>query len=250
MDLPASLTSVSVQRLTDAAYRTLKEQILKQAFMPGQRLNVDDLAGRLGMSRTPVKDALNALASEGLVEIIPRKGTFVAELSPEQIAEVFELRRALELLAAERLVERVTSDDLARLRTRLAVLDEPLVNGEDVDEHMRRNMAFHRLFVELAGNRKLIEVYEGLNIHIQIARVHAKWHNWQQRRHQERDEHLAIVRALEGRDGVRLAAAVTAHIRRSKQSLVEDLQSTIPSGRVEEEVGRLRRTEVRVSEAR
>ncbi|MDR7544893.1 MAG: GntR family transcriptional regulator [Armatimonadota bacterium] len=217
---------VPIQRLTDAAYRTLKAQILSQAFAPGQRLHLDDLAARLGMSRTPVKDALNALATEGLVDIVPRRGTFVASLSAETIAEVFELRRALELLAAELLVARVTDHQIVELRGLLAALDESAEG--DVDEHMRRNMAFHRAFVRMAGNRKLLEVYESLNVHIQIARVHARWQNWQQRRRQERDEHQAILKALEARDAARLAAAVDDHIRRAKRSLVEDLQSIGP----------------------
>jgi DNA-binding GntR family transcriptional regulator len=242
--------AVNVQRLTDAAYRTLKEQILTQAFAPGQRLNVDELAGRLGVSRTPVKDALNALANEGLVEIVPRKGTFVSELSAEMIAEVFELRRALELLAAELLVERVNDRDLERLRDHLAALDAPLAGSEDADEHLRRNLAFHRLFVDLAGNKTLLEMYEGLNAHIQIARVHARWHNWQQRRQQERDEHQAILRALEARDWPRLAAAVNAHIRRSKQSLIDDLGSTTVIPHRTEEVRSTGGTDVRVSHAR
>ena len=225
MDLPTTITPVTVQRLTDAAYRTLKDQILTQAFEPGQRLNVDELAGRLGMSRTPVKDALNALANEGLVEILPRKGTFVAGLSADTIAEVFELRRALELLAAELLVERVSDADIERLRDRLAALDAPLTAGADADEHLQRNLAFHRLFVELAGNRTLLEMYEELNAHIQIARVHARWQNWQQRRQQEREEHHAILRALSERNAGELATAVNAHIRRSQQSLVEDLRT-------------------------
>jgi DNA-binding GntR family transcriptional regulator len=218
-----SPAAVSVQRLTDAAYRILKAQILSQAFAPGQRLRVDDLAARLGMSRTPVKDALNALAAEGLVDIVPRRGTFVAGLSAETIAEVFELRRALELLAAESLVARVTDEEIAELKELLAALDDSA--QDDADEHMRRNMAFHRAFVRMAGNRKLLEVYESLNVHIQIARIHARWQNWQQRRPQEREEHQAILQALETRDAASLAAAVDAHIRRAKRSLVDDLQS-------------------------
>ncbi|MDR7521764.1 MAG: GntR family transcriptional regulator [Armatimonadota bacterium] len=245
IDASPLLLPINVQRLTDAVYRTLKEQILSQAFAPGQRLHVDVLAARLGVSRTPVKDALNALASEGLVEIIPRKGTFVAGISAEEIAEVFELRRALELLAAELLVARITDEGVRRLRDRLAVLDA--VDDGDVGEHMRRNMAFHRLFVQLAGNRRLFEIYESLNVHIQIARVHARRENWRQRRRQERQEHQAIMRALEARDGPGLAAAVNAHIQRSKRSLMEDLRSMAVTKPIEEGVGRHRRTEVRVS---
>lgn len=217
------LVPVNVQRLTDAVYRTLKEHILSKAFTPGQRLHVKVLAARLGVSRTPVKDALNALASEGLVEIIPRKGTFVAGISPEDIAEAFEVRRALELLAAELLVARISDEGVRRLRERLAALDA--VDDGNVAEHMRRNMAFHCLFVQLAGNRRLFQIYKALNVHIQIARVHARSENWAQRREQEREEHQAILRALEARDGPGLAAAVNAHIQRSKRSLMNDLRS-------------------------
>ncbi|MCL6552099.1 MAG: GntR family transcriptional regulator [Firmicutes bacterium] len=217
------LETLTVHRLADVVYRTLKEQILRQEFTPGQRLHVDRLARQLGVSRTPVKDALNALAREGLVEIVPRRGTFVAALSAQTIAELFDLRRALELLAAELLVARVTDTDLARLRARLAALDEPLDEDADVDEHMRRNLAFHRELVQLAGNRKLLEVYDSLNVHIQIARVHARGRDWRERRQQEREEHHAMLAALEARDPQRLAAAVDAHIRRAKHSLIQDL---------------------------
>jgi DNA-binding GntR family transcriptional regulator len=93
-------------------------------------------------------------------------------------------------------------------------------------------------------------MYEELNAHIQIARVHARWQNWQQRRQQERDEHQSILRALETRDWPRLAAAVNAHIRRSKQSLIEDLLSTTVSPHGTEEVGGARGVDVRVSHAR
>jgi DNA-binding GntR family transcriptional regulator len=237
----SSHLSVSVQRLTDAAYQALKNLILAKTLTPGQRLNVDDLAGQLGMSRTPVKDALNALATEGLVEILPRRGTFVAGLAPEEIAEVFELRRALELLAAELLIARITDEDLRRLRRHLSDLDEATAGG-DVDDHMRHNLAFHQLFVNLAGNRKLTELYEGLNVHIQIARIHARAGDWQQRRAQEQAEHRAIMEALEARDAQRLMEAVNAHIRRAKQSLADDLQK---------EVGdRLTRTNIPVPQER
>ena len=212
-----------MHRITDAVYRMLKSQILSQALAPGQRLHIDEIAANLGISRTPVKDALNTLAAEGLVKIVPRRGTFVAELSVETIAEVFDLRRALELLAAESLVTRVTEAEIAQLEALLTALDRCPKN--DVEEHMRRNMAFHRKFIELAGNRKLLEVYDSLNVHIQIARIHARVKNWQQRAQQEQKEHHAILKALKSRDMKQLAAAVNDHIRRAKQSLLEDMKS-------------------------
>lgn len=229
--MPSSpLPLMNAQRLTDAVYRTLKERILAQTFVPGERLNIEEITTQLGVSRTPVKDALNMLAIEGLVEIVARKGTFVATLSAQEIAEVFEVRRALELLAAETVVERITDQDLAQLRARLAALEESMRQGGDAEEHMRRNMAFHRLLVELAGNRKLLELYDGLNVHIQIARVHARGQDWKGRREQEHAEHVEILNALAARDANRLAAALNAHIRRAKEALIQDLQATRAAG--------------------
>jgi DNA-binding GntR family transcriptional regulator len=224
--MPASpvLPTLSVQRLTDTVYRTLKEQILARTFPPGRRLKVDELADQLGVSRTPLKDALNLLAAEGLVEIVPRRGTFVSGVSAADIAEVFEIRRALELLAAEALVERITPDGLASLRAELSAV--PRAGDQaDAGEHMRRNLAFHQRFVELAGNRRLAELYDGLRAHIQIGRVHARRTDWRARLRQEQAEHQEILAALAGRDTARLRAAVDSHIKRAKASLIRDLEA-------------------------
>ncbi len=218
------LPTLTVQRLTDTVYRTLKEQILARTFLPGHRLKVDELAEQLGVSRTPLKDALNLLASEGLVEIVPRRGTFVSDVSAADIAEVFEIRRALELLAAETLAERITPDQLAALRAELHALPRA-GDHADASEHMRRNLAFHQRFVELAGNRRLIELYEELRAHIQIGRVHARRTDWRARLRQEQVEHEEILAALEARDAARLRAAVDSHIKRAKASLIRDLES-------------------------
>lgn len=225
MPSPPDFPALNVQRLTDAVYRSLKERILSRAFAPGHRLKTDELAVQMGVSRTPLKDALNALASEGLVEIIPRKGTFVIGLSATDIAEVFEIRRALELLAAEVLVERVVDEEIVDLRGHLAALEQA---GErkDAAGHMKRNLAFHQLFVRLAGNRRLVELYENLGAHIQIGRVHARRANWQDRLRQEKAEHGEILAALEARDRARLVAAVNVHIKRAKESLIQDIKAS------------------------
>jgi DNA-binding GntR family transcriptional regulator len=220
-----SLPPMNSQRLADAVYAILREHILARAFAPGERLDIQEISRQLKVSRTPVKDALNKLASEGLVEVVPRKGTFVATLSPDEVVEVFEVRRALELLAAELLVGRVSEEDLAQVRTRLNDLEKSFRRGVDAEEHMRRNMAFHRLLVELSGNRTLLKVYDGLNVHIQIARIHASGQQWKDRAQQEHEEHVEIVDALAARDFNRLAAALDAHIRRAKQALIQDLQT-------------------------
>ena len=104
---------LSRQRASDSVYEALRSAILSRSFAPGQRLNVHELAAELGVSLTPVKDALTRLEAEALIEIRPRSGTFVTAMSPDDVAEAFEIRCALECLAAEKALARATAADIA-----------------------------------------------------------------------------------------------------------------------------------------
>ena len=108
-----ALPSLQAKRLTDTVYTLLREQILSGAFAPGERLNVEALAHQLNISQTPLKGALALLVNDGLVEVQPRRGTFIAQVSPRQISELVAIRRALELLAAETILDHVTPEDIA-----------------------------------------------------------------------------------------------------------------------------------------
>src|SRR3954447_23302083 len=95
------IVALNTERLTDTVYGILHDRILSGAFRPGDKLNVDQLAQQLNISQTPIKGALALLAAEGLVQIQPRRGTFVTELAENEIADVSAIRVALETLAAE-----------------------------------------------------------------------------------------------------------------------------------------------------
>jgi DNA-binding GntR family transcriptional regulator len=180
------------------------------------------------VSRTPVHEALVLLASEGLVDVIPRKGTFVSELTVRDVAETMEVRRALELLACETALQHAQPGDIIAL-SRLIDDMEKLVseNSEDnhdvVKAHYEKNMEFHQRLVALSKNRLLTDMYQGLNAHLKIARAHIKAEKWKMRLPQERKEHQMIVKALEAKDLTQLRVALDAHLRRSKDSLIEDL---------------------------
>src|SRR5215207_8491481 len=94
------------ERASDAVYQILRDSILTHVFEPGERLNVLELAEKLDVSQTPLKEAVNRLAAEGLIEIYPRIGTYVTDISPTVLAETFEIRTALECLAAEKALEK------------------------------------------------------------------------------------------------------------------------------------------------
>jgi len=229
------LRRLTRKRATDEVYENLRDAILNRLFKPGERLQVDEIAERLGVSLTPVRHAVQQLATEGLIEIKPRSGTFVATLSLEEIEATFDVRIALECLAAEKVIERVRPADLQKLEDLLEVLRRPVGNEEALRKHEKANSELHQLLIEAAGNRRLTEIYKGLNAHLTIARIHAAERNGEpgpqpaqeiaQRFAAEQAEHDEIVAALRAKDLARMQAAVRKHIGRAKESLMNAWQS-------------------------
>lgn len=213
--------ALAQERLTDTVYSLLHERILRGVFRPGEKLNVDQLAQQLNVSPTPIKGALALLAAEGLVEIQPRRGTFVAYISEDDINEVLAIRKALELLAAETVCDHVTPAELDRLNA----LARQIEQATDVEAHFRTNAEFHQRLVELSGNRKLGELYRQLHAHIHIALIHSGSTTWRERAASEAVEHRAIIAAIERRDTDSLKRAVTQHLMRSRTSLLSDISS-------------------------
>jgi len=210
-------------RASDSVFTVLRESILTRVFSPGDRLDVKVLAGELGVSPTPVKDAINRLAHEGLIDVRPRSGTFVVELTLQAVVETFQIRRALECLAAETLVERLTPELLKRFTRLIEDLERPLKSDADHTAHERANAALHALIVEASGNRRLYEIYSSLDAHLTIARLHARRRPSTQRLAQERQEHRVILAALKARDADKLTRVLGDHIRRAGQALMDDV---------------------------
>jgi DNA-binding GntR family transcriptional regulator len=208
------------QRASDSVYEALRHAILSSTFQPGQRLHVHDLAAQLGVSLTPVKDALTRLEAEALIEVRPRSGTFVTAVSPDDIRETFEIRCALECLAGEKAAEHAGPEDVARLRG----IADSIARPSDDGTHGASNVEFHKSIIDLAGSQRLKDLYEALDAHIQIARIHLGHRDWTTRLEREHAEHLAIVDAIAARDRQAVTEALRAHILRAADSLVRDLR--------------------------
>ncbi len=219
------LTKLKRERALDSVHSALKDAILNSVLRPGERLDVGDIAAELGVSLTPVRNAVELLTKEGLVEVRPRSGTFVASVSVEDVSETFEIRCALECLAAEKAVDTLSDNELKRLRSLLDALAKPVRTAKDQKAHQDRNAEFHLIFLQAAGNRKLIDMYNELNANIKIARIHAGEADWLERLEQEQREHEAIVEAAEARDAGLLIKAVRNHIVRARDSLVAAVNS-------------------------
>lgn len=219
------LPTLSRQRTSDSVYDALRHAILSRKFAPGQRLNVHELAAELGVSLTPVKDALTRLDAEALIYIRPRSGTFVTAVSPDDVAEAFDIRCALECLAAEKALALATPDDVAQLRALAGQIGAPAEGEAGRLTHATRNIEFHKRVVALSDSRRLVQMYESLDAHIQIARIHLGHDDWKTRLDLERAEHMAIVDALGNRDSAALVSALRHHILRAAASLVRDLRN-------------------------
>jgi DNA-binding GntR family transcriptional regulator len=209
----------------DAVYEALREGILSHLFKPAERLHVDVLSEKLGVSLTPVRNAIQQLAAEGLVEIRPRSGTFVANLSVQDVEETFEIRSALECLAAEKAAVLIEPAELGRLRQLLASMNQPIRNAEGRKAHESDNSEFHRIIIQASRNRRLQEIYESLNAHLKIARIHGSEESWRNRLEEEQAEHVQMVAALENRDVDRVVTTLRKHIYRAKDALVASLHA-------------------------
>lgn len=214
------LARINHQRASDEVYQALRQAILTHVFRPGERLQIPDIAAKLGVSLTPVRQAIQQLAVEGLIEIQPRSGTYVATISAEDIEETFDLRCALECLAAEKAVERITPEQLARMGELAAALALEAQDETALRQHEANNYEFHAILIRASGNKRLAEMHESLKANIQIARVHLAEGYRGGRFEQERAEHEEIYAALQARDAQRLQAALRQHILRAKQSLI------------------------------
>lgn len=206
-------------QVREAVYRHLKDLLLSGRFAPGERLSEPLLAQELGVSRTPVREALMRLAEEGLVELVPGRGARVRIFSPEEVEEVYGVRALLEGEAAREAALRATPWELADLEARLKAIDE--APPEDYPEQMRRDLEFHRALVRLSGNKTLYRLYEDLLSSLALVRSTLPTLSQEET---TRKEHQAILEALRRRDPEGAKRVVEAHVYRFRDLVVTRLR--------------------------
>lgn len=199
--------------MTDAAgraYHWLRERIVSARFKPGSRLSEQDIAAEMGVSRTPVHQAVCKLADEQLVDIRPRAGTYVARVVPESLEEALLIRGALELMVAEKAAERASTEAIARLRAVLARQVEA-ANASDVTRFRECGDAFHAALAEAAGLPGVWPLVRQPKTHLD--RYRALVAPYPSRMTAALVEHGDILRAIESRKPGRAAQAMRTHLR-------------------------------------
>ena len=207
--------------LRDVVFNTLRQAILKGELKPGERLMEIQLANKLGVSRTPVREAIRKLELEGLVLMIPRKGAEVAEITRQDMEDVLEVRTALEELAVKDACDHITDAQLSELKKASNEFKKALLEGKDLVTCADADMHFHDVILSATNNRRLIQMLN--NLREQMYRYRMEYLKDERTHKTLIEEHDAIRRALKKHDKVKAGAAIRVHIDNQKRSILESL---------------------------
>ncbi len=196
-------------RLYGTAVAELRRLIATGRIPAGQRLRERELCESLGISRTPLREAIRTLGTEGLVTLLPNRGAVVSELDVEEVAQLYQVVCALETLAAGLAMERITDEQIAEIGMHHYRLVRHQLRGE-LDGYFEANQAVHRSLVEISGNDVLLSVWDMLAVRVNRARyqTNLKPERWAQATR----EHEAIFQAIRERDRPRVVELLRDHL--------------------------------------
>ncbi|MER9947204.1 GntR family transcriptional regulator [Mesorhizobium sp. M0047] len=200
----------------DLAYNGIIDLVLKRELRPGERTSVYLLVDRLQIGRTPVREAINRLQSEGFLSVAGRSGTVVNQIDRVQASQLFALRLTLETFAADYAVRNVTGEDLQNL----TVAVEKLGSAGSSADFVRANTEFHSAIVALAANPTLMRFYAQLQIQLHVVSYLAERGPDAEAATARHREHLDILAALVDRDADALKAALKSHIRTTERAIL------------------------------
>ena len=195
--------------LRDFVFNTLRQAILKGELAPGERLMEIQLADRLGVSRTPIREAIRKLELEGLVLMIPRKGAEVAKISEKNLRDVLEVRRSLEELAAELACQRMTEEEVRLLEESQELFRQAISSG-DAMRIAETDEKYHDVIYGGTGNIRLIQMLN--NLREQMYRYRLEYIKDEDKRQVLLVEHEYILKAIKGRRVKEAKEAVREHI--------------------------------------
>ncbi len=216
--MDGSILPIARSTLPEAAAERLRALIIEGALAPGAKLNERALSDRLGLSRTPLREAFRVLAAEGLLLQLPNRGVQVATMTTDEVRHAFEVMAALEGLAGELAAERVSDADLADLRALQAEM-EAAHAARDLPSYYRVNRAIHDRLGAIAANPALIHTCRTFNarLHALRFRSNLKREKWDQ----AVAEHRAMLVALAARDGAALRDLLNRHLRAKQRAVLD-----------------------------
>lgn len=203
--------------LRDVVFNTLRQSILRGELKPGERLMEIRLANQLGVSRTPIREAIRMLELEGLVIMIPRKGAQVAQITEKDLNDVLEVRIGLEELAARFACERIGSEALGELY-QASRRFEKLLETDDLQALAKADVEFHDIIYQATDNARLVQLLN--NLREQMYRYRIEYLKDVKSRRSLVEEHDALWQALKDRDLEQAQLIIREHIKRQQKSII------------------------------
>ena len=206
--------------LRDVVFNTLRQAILTGELKPGERLMEIHLANKLGVSRTPIREAIRKLELEGLVKMIPRRGAEVAQITEKSLQDVLEVRRNLDALCAELACERISNEEIAALEVACKEFEEA-TQTKDARIIAAADVALHDIIIKATNNNRLVQLVN--NLAEQMYRYRFEYIKDYSMHGRLVEEHRIIFEAIRKKDKVTAAAAAVTHIDNQMESIARQL---------------------------
>ncbi len=207
--------------LRDVVFNTLRQAILTGELKPGERLMEIHLADKLGVSRTPIREAIRKLELEGLVTMIPRRGAEVAQITEKSMNDVLEVRRALDALCVELACERITEEELVTLKAACDEFETAIRTG-DVKKIAQADVALHDIIVQATGNQRLIQLVN--NLAEQMYRYRFEYIKDTSQHEMLVEEHKIIYESILKKDKETAAQAAKTHIDNQERAIMRQIR--------------------------
>jgi DNA-binding GntR family transcriptional regulator len=210
----------SYKPLRELVCENIRQAIIDGTFSPGERLMEIQLADEMGVSRTPVREAIRKLELEGFVVMIPRRGTYVADISIRDITEIYEIRTCLDVLSAGLAAERITDEELEALNRLLVEIGQYIAEN-NMEKIVEADTAFHDILYQASRNERLRSIIN--NLREQLTGIRGRSMSYPGRLVETMDEHRALVDSIAARDVERAQNAARVHIENAEHTLMKSL---------------------------
>ncbi len=207
--------------LRDVVFNTLRQAILTGELKPGERLMEIHLANKLGVSRTPIREAIRKLELEGLVTMIPRRGAEVAQITEKSMNDVLEVRRAMDVLCVELACERISEEALDDLKAACEQFEQ-MVKTKDVKKIAKADVELHDIILQATGNSRLIQLVN--NLSEQMYRYRYEYIKDFSQHERLVEEHRIIYESLVSKDKETACEAAKTHIDNQKKAIIRRIR--------------------------
>jgi len=204
--------------LKEKAYHIIKEKLLSMEFEPGSRIREDLLAEEIAISRTPVREAINKLIAEGFIHNIPRRGLFFINMEKNEILDLLEAREALEVLAVNKCIEKITPPQFRNLEKILEDAEKAL-ESEKYAHCNALDSLFHLEIAKVSDNKKLIGFCRDIEDYMRIARAVEKETQTKKKSLCALEEHRAILKHIKNKDRAKAEEATRQNIMSMRKNL-------------------------------